>query len=77
VEDSTDVPDDEQRYEAAMLALAQKLEDVAMSADRLDVAAKADEIMALVRRGDRPGADKPDRDKASNTFVRILDGLGF
>jgi hypothetical protein len=71
-----EVPEQE-RYDAALLALAQKLQDVAVSAGRPDVAAKAEEVIALVRPGVDADGDKRDRDKASNTLVRILDGLGF
>lgn len=59
--------------DAVLLALAEKLRDVAAEAGRQDVATKAREAMALV---DRPATGQPESDKA-NVVIRILDGLGF
>jgi hypothetical protein len=59
--------------DAVLLALAEKLRDAAAEAGRPDVAAKAQEAVALVG---RPAGRRQESDKA-NTVVRILDGLGF
>ena len=59
--------------DAVLLALAEKLRDVAAEAGRQDIAAKAEQAMALVS---RPADGKPETDKA-NVVIRILDGLGF
>ena len=56
-----------------LLALAEKLRDVAAEAGRPDVAAKAEEAMTLVS---RPAGSNQESDKA-NVVIRILDGLGF
>jgi hypothetical protein len=58
---------------AVLLALAEKLRDVAAEAGRQDVAAKAEEAAALIS---RPAGGKQETDKA-NVVIRILDGLGF
>ena len=64
---------------AALLMLARELRDAAVIAGRADVAAKAEEAIALITGPDDPaGTTEPAQgtDK-SNTVVRILDGLGF
>jgi hypothetical protein len=69
-----------ERYDAALIALAEKLRDVAVGAGRADVAAKAEEALLLLGRADGPaddaGTKRPADDKA-NTLLRLLDGLGF
>ena len=63
---------------AALLMLARELRDAAVIAGRADVAAKAEEAIALITGPDDPAGTEPTQgtDK-SNTVVRILDGLGF
>ena len=59
--------------------LARELRDAALAADRPDVAAKADEAIALVTGAADP-AGSGDARKAGdngNPVIRILDGLGF
>ena len=64
---------------AALLMLARELRDAAVNADRPDVAARAEEAIALLtgtpdapaERAAATGGDK------GNTVIRILDGLGF
>jgi hypothetical protein len=55
-----------------LLLIAVHLKEAATRAGRLDVAAKADEAIALLA----DGATEEPADKAS-TVLRILDGLGF
>lgn len=59
---------------AELRALAAALKRAAVRAGRPDVAAKTDEILALLK---DPGEQKPVRGDAGNTVVKILDGLGF
>ena len=64
---------------AALLMLARELRDAAVNAGRPDVAAKAEEAIALITGpldAAAGGRAARDGDKA-NTVVRILDGLGF
>src|SRR5688572_16597944 len=65
---------------AHLLALAVQLKQAAVSAGRLDVAAKADEVIALLPIAEDPidGTEQPqERSDAGNTVLKILDGLGF
>jgi hypothetical protein len=65
------------QHDAALVALAQELRDVAVRAGRPDVAAKAQEAIGLIGRAETSADEKQDRQDTSNTVVRILDGLGF
>lgn len=59
--------------------LARELRDAATVAGRPDVAAKAEESIALLMGGGESTGvteGRPDTDK-TNTVIRILDGLGF
>jgi hypothetical protein len=71
---------DDVGHDAALIALAEKLRDVAVRAGRPDVAAKAKEALLILGRADGSaddaGSERPPNDKA-NAFLRILDGLGF
>ena len=73
-------PPDEGSAAARLLDLAAQLRDAATQADRLDVAAKADEAMALLANADTPTRDvdraQGQRD-TGNAVLRMLDGLGF
>ena len=71
---------------AELLALAVEMKKVAVRADRPAIAAKADEVIALVRdasdpvdRGDgkTSGEAKTSRDEKANAVIRLLDGLGL
>jgi hypothetical protein len=65
---------------AYLLASAMHLKQAAVRAGRPDVAAKADEAIALLTSADNPidGEDQPDkRNDVGNAVLRILDGLGF
>ena len=63
--------------------LARDLRDAAVNAERPDVAAKAEEAIALLTGPDGaaggPGDAAAGREGggSANTVVRILDGLGF
>jgi hypothetical protein len=58
---------------AYLLALAVELKQAGIRAGRPDVAAKADEIIALL-----PDAGKPTGGTdAGNAVLKFLDGLGF
>jgi hypothetical protein len=56
-------------------ALATQLREAAAQAGRVDVAAKADEAIALLAAGD--GDPERKRGDAGNAILRTLDGLGF
>jgi hypothetical protein len=63
-----------------LLAVSLQLKKTAVRARRLDVAAKADEAVALIVDADDsidPDGRKPGRDAKVTTILRILDGLGF
>jgi hypothetical protein len=65
-----------------LLASAVQLRQAALHAGRLDVVAKADEIIALLATGaddDPTGREgqQQGRDDARNAVLRLLDGLGF
>jgi hypothetical protein len=65
-----------------LLASAVQLRQAALHAGRLDVVAKADEIIALLATGadDDPigrEGEQQGRDDARNAVLRLLDGLGF
>lgn len=64
---------------AALLMLARELRDAAVIAGRADVAAKAEEAIALITSSTAPAdTTEPAKDgDKSNTVIRILDGLGF
>ena len=64
---------------AALLMLARELRDAAVRAGRTDVAARADEAIALITTTNRPaGTEKVARDgDKANVVVRVLDGLGL
>jgi hypothetical protein len=64
---------------AALLTRARELRDAAVNADRPDVAAKAEEAIALIAGAHDAAADREavtGGDKG-NTVIRVLDGLGF
>ena len=64
---------------AALLMLARELRDAAVIAGRADVAAQAEEAIALLTSSNgSAGTTQPTTgsDK-SNTVIRILDGLGL
>jgi hypothetical protein len=71
--------DDVRQDAARLLPLARQLREAATRAGRLDVVAKADEVIALVVANDPVDDDdqKPGHDDKSNTVLKILDGLGF
>ena len=56
--------------------LARELRDAAVTAGRPDVAARAEEAIALITGTTDSGDPAHDGDKG-NTVIRILDGLGF
>jgi len=56
--------------------LARDLRDAAVNAERPDVAAKAEEAIALLT-GPGDAAAGREGGGGANTVVRILDGLGF
>jgi hypothetical protein len=73
-------PVDERSTPAYLLASAVHLKQAAVRAGRLDVAAKADEVIALVANADNPIEAKDQRQERNdvrNAVLRILDGLGF
>jgi hypothetical protein len=73
-------PPDEGSGAARLLDLATQLRAAATQADRLDVAAKADEAIALLADADTPIRDadpEQGRRDTGNAVVRMLDGLGF
>ena len=79
VADSSD-PDGESSTPAYLLASAVQLKRAAVRAGRLDVAAKADEVIALLGNAASPvdGEDnKQGRSDVRNEVLKILDGLGF
>ena len=64
---------------AVLMMLARELRDAAVKADRPDVAAKAEEAIALMTSAQDTAADRgaaTGGDQGS-TVIRILDGLGF
>ena len=66
---------DERSTAGYLLASAVHLKQAAVRAGRPDVAAKADEAIALL--GDA-GEDQPQmRSDVGNAVLKILDGLGF
>jgi len=60
-------------------AIAARLREAAIEAGRLDVAAKADEAIALLTNAGSPLPDgqEPARHDTGNAVLRTLDGLGF
>lgn len=66
---------------AGLMGLSVRLKDAAVRAGRLDVAAKADEAIALLTDAGNPivdrGDQEPRRDDKTNAVVKFLDGLGF
>jgi hypothetical protein len=65
---------------AYLLASAVHLKQTAVRAGRSDVAARADEVIALLASADNPidGRDQPQKgNDVGNAVLRILDGLGF
>jgi len=65
---------------AELLALAVEMKKVAVRAGRPAIAAKADEVIALVRDASDPvdrGEEKTSRDEKANAVIRLLDGLGL
>lgn len=58
-----------------LTTLARRLRAAATDAGRTDVAAKADEIIALLAPAVAEPADR--RPRRGDTVVRLLDGLGF
>jgi hypothetical protein len=71
------------RQEDVLLLLAQELHRVAVAARRPDVAAKADEVVSLLvegtsaSHGRKPTGGKDTTRGASDTAMRIMNGLGF
>jgi hypothetical protein len=61
---------------ADLLTAAVQLRQAAIRAERPDVAAKVDEVIALLAVVEDP-ADGKERGDAGNTVLKILDGLGF
>ena len=61
---------------ADLIGLSVRLRDAAVRAGRLDVAAKADEVIALLDDADR-GDREPGRDDKANAVLKFFDGLGF
>jgi hypothetical protein len=73
-------PPDEGSQAARLVALAVQLRESATQAGRLDVAAKADEAIALLGDADTPTRDvdqEQGRRDTGNAILRTLDGLGF
>jgi hypothetical protein len=73
-------PVEESSTAAYLLASAVHLQQAAVRAGRPDVAARADEVIALLADADNPidGKDQPRaRNDAGNAILKILDGLGF
>jgi hypothetical protein len=73
-------PVDGRSTAAYLLASAVHLKQTAVRAGRSDVAAKADEAIALLASADNPidGKDQPrEGNNVGNAVLRILDGLGF
>ena len=71
---------DQSSTAAYLLASAVHLKQAAVRAGRLDVAAKADEAVALLAHAGRPvdGEDQPQkRSDVGNAVLKVLDGLGF
>ena len=62
---------------AALLMLARELRDAAVTAGRPDVAAKAEEAIALITSSTTDSGDTARDGDKGDTVVRILDGLGF
>jgi hypothetical protein len=63
-----------------LLASAVHLKQAAVRAGRFDVAAKADEAIALLAGADNPVDGEDQREKRNdvgNAVLKILDGLGF
>ena len=56
-----------------LVGLSVELKKVAERAGRRDVAAKADQILALLTEGE----DAAGRTGHDNVVIRLLDGLGF
>jgi hypothetical protein len=73
-------PPDEGSQAARLVALAVQLREAATQAGRLDVAAKADEAIALLAAAGTSTRDL-DREQGhrdtGNAILRTLDGLGF
>jgi hypothetical protein len=59
----------------AMLTMAGQLREAATRAGRPDVVAKVDDVILRIAEGD--DADQQKGGRASDTVVRILNGLGF
>lgn len=74
-------PVDERSAAASLAALAVQLKEAAADAGRSDVAAKAEEAIALLAGADAgspAGAGESlSRDDKANAALRFLDGLGF
>jgi hypothetical protein len=73
-------PADESSTAAYLLASALHLQQAAVRAGRRDVAAKADEVVALLANADNPidGNDRRrESNDAGNAILKILDGLGL
>jgi len=73
-------PADEGSSAAYLLASALHLQQAAARAGRRDVAAKADEVIALLANADNPidGNDRrQESNDAGNAILKILDGLGL
>jgi hypothetical protein len=68
-------PGNESSAAAHLLASAVRLKEAAVRAGRLDVAAKADEALALIAIEARE--QPPARGDAANAVLKILDGLGL
>jgi hypothetical protein len=72
---------DESSPAAYLLASAVHLKQAAVRAGRLDVAAKADEVLTLLGYAAGSPIDADDQrqksDDAGNAILKILDGLGL
>jgi hypothetical protein len=68
--------ENERSTAADLLTAAVQLRQAAIRAERPDVAAKVDEVIALLAVVEDP-ADGKERGDAGNTVLKILDGLGF
>jgi len=71
---------DESSTAAYLLASAVHLKQTAARAGRPDVAAKADEILALLADRDEPTGDQDERRERSDVgdaVLKVLNGLGF
>jgi hypothetical protein len=73
-------PADETSTAAYLMAAAVHLQQAAVRAGRRDVAAKADEVLALLATAGNPidgDEQRQQSDDAGNAILKIMDGLGL